>query len=511
MLVTPDRRFFVVDFRCDLAQAIPHARQMGDKLVIPYGHDEARLARNLGVEAPSPILARYDWPGRKPWDVQKATAAVLVESPRAYVLSTMGCGKTAAAIWAADYLRQSRKLGPVLVVAPLSTMTPVWERELFKLLPTAKVNVLYGSKSKRLELLRDPADFYIINHHGLGVILEELKCQHFGIVVVDELAVFRNKSTKLWKALATVVNAAEFAWGMTGAPTPQAPTDAWAQIRLLTPGRTTKTMIRFRDATMIQVSNFKWVPRPGAQDYVFAQMQPSVRFTRDDIGELPPTSFVEREVKLDSVAAKAYKLLFDKMRMATHDGQSITAVNEGVLSTKLLQVACGYIYTDRKGVFKLPNTARLDALGEVIDEADRKIIVFVPFVHALEGVSNHLRKQGHSVGVVWGGTSRAQRDAIFDNFQDKAEPRILVAHPQCMSHGLTLTAANTIIWYAPINSLETYEQANARIVRPSQTSKTFIVHLVGTPVERATYRRLKERSKLQGMLLELFRDQELEL
>ena len=79
-----------------------------------------------------------------------------------------------------------------------------------------------------------------------------------------------------------------------------------------------------------------------------------------------------------------------------------------------------------------------------------------------------------------------------------------------MSHGLTLTAANTIVWFTAPYSNESYEQANARIVRPSQTARTLIVHMSGTPVERITYARLKARGRMQGVLLDLFRSQDVE-
>ncbi len=203
-------------------------------------------------------------------------------------------------------------------------------------------------------------------------------------------------------------------------------------------------------------------------------------------------------------------MLFDKMRMITHAGESITAANEGVLQNKLLQVALGYVYTDKGTTYALSGTARLDALSEVVDECDRKLIVFVPYIHALEGVAAFLQKQGHTVATVSGSTSRGARDKIFRRFTDEADPRILVAHPQTMAHGLTLTEANTIVWFGPVNSLEIYEQANARITRPGQTSKTFIVHLGGSQVEKLAYARLRSKSKMQGLLLELFRQQELE-
>lgn len=511
--ITPDGANICTPFRPDLSTLIPHARTLewqGKRmLVIPNGHEEAKLARNVGLHIPSPILTRYRWPGATPWEIQRITAAMLTESPRAYVLSTMGTGKTRAALYACDYLLETKRIKRVLIVAPLSTLTPVWEAELFRTLPLRRAIVVYGPREKRLKLLATDAEFFIMNFHGVTMLEAAIVTKHFDVMIIDELAILRNKGTALWKAHNSVASKLRFVWGMTGSPTPMAPTDAWAQIRLLTPTRTSRSMAQFQDITMRRLSQFRWVARPEANDIVHQQMQPSVRFTRDDIAELPPTSYVEREVKLEPLAAKAYKMLFDKMRTATDGGASITAANEGILQSKLLQVACGYIYTDKKEIYELPNGPRRTALTDTIAETDRKVIVFVPFVHALEGVAAHLRSQGMDVGLVHGGVSRAKRDFIFRGFQDGKSPQVVVAHPQCMAHGLTLTAANTIIWYCPTSSLEVYEQANARIIRPGQTAKTFIVHLTGTPVERVTYARLKARGKMQGMLLAMFRDQEL--
>lgn len=505
----------VVPWQPEIASLIPHAREIahaGERmLVIPYGRDEAKLCRNLGLPVPSPIMARYDWPGnRPPWDAQKLTAAMLTESQRAYVLSTMGTGKTRATIWALDFLRREGKVKRVLIAAPLSTLSLVWEQELFAVLPHARVRVLHGERKKRRALLAEDADFYIINHHGLAVLRDELAKRGFGVFVIDELAVLRNKSSQLWKAAATVVDRIPYVWGLTGSPTPTSPVDAYAQVRLLTPNMVPKSIGGFRDLVERKVSQFKWLVRPEANQIVHRAMQPSVRFTREDIMELPPTTYIDRKVMLGAEAKAAYKMLFDKMRVKTGDGRSITAVNEGVLQMKLVQVACGYIYTDNRTVYELPNHDRLKALDDTIMECDRKLLVFVPFVHALNGVATYLRKQGHSVEVVYGATSRAARDKIFNNFRNDADPRIIVAHPQTMAHGLTLTEANTIVWYAPIDKLEIYEQANARVTRPGQTSKTLIVHLSGTPVERAAYRRLKSRASMQGVLLELFAQQELD-
>ena len=508
----------ITAWRQDLASLIPHAVSLNHEgqrfLAFPNAREEARLARNLGVPVPSPIFTNYDWCAqtsrRPPWDVQKITAAMLVENPRAYVLNSMGTGKTSAALFACDFLMRTSNVRRVLIAAPLSTLTPVWETEIFMTMAHRKAVVLHHiDRAKRVARLEQEASFYIINHHGLHLLRDELLKKRFDVIIIDELGVFRNRSTQLWKAANTVVNGISYVWGLTGSPTPQAPTDAWAQMKLLTPGRTSNSMGQFRDATMTKLSSFKWIPRPDANEVVHAQMQPSVRFQRSDVMELPPTSYVQRTVGLSPEGAKAYKMLYEKMRMLTDKGKSITAVNEGVLRTKLLQVACGYIYTDDQGVYELPQGPRHAALEEVVDETDAKVIVFVPFLHAIAGVADFLAKQGHKPAVIHGGVSRTVRDRVFTEFQTRDEPRLIVAHPGCMAHGLTLTKASTIVWYAPAPSYEVYEQANARIVRPGQLEKTYIVHLSGTPVERETYKRQQTKGRMQGMLLDLFRQQEL--
>jgi SNF2 family DNA or RNA helicase len=83
---------------------------------------------------------------------------------------------------------------------------------------------------------------------------------------------------------------------------------------------------------------------------------------------------------------------------------------------------------------------------------------------------------------------------------------VLVAQPAAMSHGLTLTAASTIVWYAPVTSHDVYQQANARITRPGQKLTQFIVHLEGTEVERRIYKRLQGKEKMQGLLLETVKE-----
>lgn len=516
MFITADTNHIVLPWRQDLAAVVPHARSVdyqGERmLVMPNRKEEAKLARNLGLAVPAPILTRFNWCGLKPWNVQRSTAALLTESQRCYVLSELGTGKTLASIFAAEYLRQTGEVKRVLITAPLSVLTPVWEKELFLANPQAQVRVLHSDKRvRRLQLLAEDATYYIVNHHGLSLLQDELIAKKFDLFIIDELATFRTMKTDLWRAARNISNGIKYVWGMTGSPRPKAPTDAWAQARLLTPERTTRTFTRFRDLTMMQVSQFKWAERAGANDIVYDAMQPAVRYTLSDVAELPSTVTIDHTVPLEPQAQQAYKLMFDKMRLMSERGE-ITAANEGVLQSKLLQVACGFMYTDDKSVYTLPNKPRLEALRDFCRASAAKVIVFVPFVHALQAIKDYLVKEGESCELVYGGTAKGARDRIFAEFQhNPLTPRVLVAHPQCMAHGLNLTSASTIVWYTATNNPEHYEQANGRIRRPGQKEKQLIVHLTGTPVERVAYGRLKARGRMQGMLLELFHQQELEV
>lgn len=165
---------------------------------------------------------------------------------------------------------------------------------------------------------------------------------------------------------------------------------------------------------------------------------------------------------------------------------------------------CGVAYNAAGGETIIPAKPRIDVVHEIIEEAEGKVIVFVPLTGALEHLAAELGKH-YSVEVVHGGTSKTERDRIFGAFQKHKDPHVLVANAGAMSHGLTLTASNTIVWYGPPTSNEIYTQANARIVRPGQKLNTLIVHIESTPVEKKMFDRLRKKGTMQGALLDLLK------
>ena len=464
------------------------------------------MLRNLGFDPPAPITAYYDWPGQyTPFIHQRSTSEFLTTNPRAFCLNGMGSGKTLSALWAFDYLRKAGIVKRMLVISPLSTLERAWGDEIFRNFFDMTFTVLHGSQDKRRKLLANNFDVYIINHDGLKnrELLGQLKEKDgLDVIVIDEIASFRNASTDRWKALFRLVNEKAWVWGLTGTPTPNAPTDAWAQCRLIEPTRVTKYYGQFRDAVMKPLTRYKWVAREGALDLVKAAMQPSIRFSREDCIDLPPTTFVTRQAELTPDQSAAFNSMLRQLKAETAGGQ-ITAINEAVKLSKLIQICCGVAY-GTAGTVAIPATNRIELVKEIIEESDSKVLVFVPLTAALLAVADALRKD-FTVEVVHGETSKTKRDLIFKDFQSGKNPRVLVANPATLSHGLTLTAASTIIWFAPINSNETYQQANARIVRPGQKLNTLIVNIEATEVERRIYARLQGKQKMQGLLLEMLK------
>lgn len=511
VVVSAKHKLVGVPVRGDLTTLYPAAKRVtmeGNELML-IKHDivSTHLLRSMGFDVPAPVVLHYDWEGGDPFDVQQKTVAMLTSNARAYVLNGMGTGKTKSALWAWRYLHRQGFAKKLLVVAPLSTLNFTWAREVFQTLPGVKVSVVYGSRAKRFERLADKeADIYIINHDGLNVIKDELaKRDDIDTLVLDELAVYRNSTAERTKVARKIAAKMKWVWGMTGSPTPNSPTDAYGQCTVVTPNTVPKFFNRFRDDVMVKVTAFKYTPKREATEKVFEVMQPAVRFTLDDVVELPDV--VERtiDIEMGPKQASVYKQM-KETAIAAVAQQQITAMNAGAVLMKLLQISTGYVYTRDKTVIPLDNDLRMNALVDAVNATDRKVIVFVPFVHALKAIKDRLDKEGYDTRAVSGATPKGERDKIFALFQNTDKVKVIVAHPQCMSHGLTLTAADTIIWFAPIPNLETFEQANARIRRIGQKHKQQILMLQSTPAEKQVYTRLRAKQKVQNLLLEMFQD-----
>jgi SNF2 family DNA or RNA helicase len=457
-------------------------------------------------------LSAYQWPrppGFTPFAHQKETAEFLATNPKAFCFNEQGTGKTASVIWAVDYLMQRGLVKRVLVVCPLSIMKSAWQADLFKFALHRTVTVAYGSAKKRKQLINSGAEFVITNFDGVSILKSEILKGGFDLVVVDEASAYKNARTDRWKTLRDICKVIKGLWMLTGTPAAQSPVDAYGLAKLVNPSRVPMFFSEFRDNVMVKVTDYRWIARPQAKHIVHNALQPAIRFEKKDCIDLPPITFIDREAPLTSQQQAFYRIL-KKQMLIEAAGEEVSAVNAAVQISKLLQIACGSVYTDSGEVVDFDVSNRLNVVQEVVDECSNKVLIFVPFSHSIELLRKYLTKNGVACEVINGDVSVNKRADVVKMFQEQQDPKVLIIQPQAASHGLTLTAADTIIWYAPCTSVETYLQANARIDRPGQVNNMTVVHIMGSPVEERMYKLLRGNISNHRQIIDLY-NQEISL
>jgi SNF2 family DNA or RNA helicase len=479
-----------------------------DSVAVHWGLKEAQMLKRLGLpDVPSPIERDYKWPGLyKPMNHQKETASFLTLYQRAFCFNEQGTGKTASAIWASDYLMEQGYIRRVLVICPVSIMQAAWQADLFKFAVHRHVDIAHGDRKKRKAIVEGVAEYVIINYDGVSIVEQEIKDGQFDLIIIDECNAYKNSRTDRFKTLRRLIEPTTWVWMMTGTPAAQSPLDAYGLAKLCVPSRTPQLYTAYRDMVMYQLTRFKWVPKPQAESVVHNLLQPAIRFEKKDCIDLPDVTHTSRFAPLTSQQTKYYKEL--KKQMLIHAvGDEVSAVNAAAQLNKLLQISCGAVYTDTDNVVEFDASNRLNILLEVIEEASHKVLVFVPFTHTLHMIQDFLTKNKVTSEIINGAVSVSKRTDAFKRFQEQDDPRVLLIQPQAAAHGVTLTAANVIVWYAPVTSTETYLQANARIDRPGQRNPMTIVHLEGSPVEAKLYSMLQNNLDFHNKIIDLYKSE----
>jgi SNF2 family DNA or RNA helicase len=437
---------------------------------------------------------------------QIETASFLTVNRKAFVFNDPGTGKTLSALWAADYLMNRGLVRRVLILCPLSIMHAAWMSDLNNsVIHRSAIVAHHAQAAKRIEMIQSDYEFVICNYDGLNLIADEINADgRFDLVIVDEANAYKTMTTKRWKTLKSIIKPDTYLWMMTGTPASQSPADAYGLAKLVNPQGVPAFFTAWRDQVMHKITMFKWAPKPTAKADVFNALQPAIRFTKEQCLDLPPVMTMVREVPLTPQQNKYYNLLKEQM-LAHAAGETITAVNAAAGVSKLLQISCGAAYTDSKEVVEFDAAPRLGVLEEILEETDRKVIIFAMFRSTIDTIHAHLTKKGISAEVIHGGVSATKRADIIQRFQNQPTPRMLIMQPQATAHGITLTAADTVVFYGPLMSVEQYIQCIARADRKGQNSdKVTVVHIQGSPIERKMFKALTAKVDDNDLLTAMF-------
>jgi len=496
---------------------VPDAQAVNGHVRVPANLANSQILHWLGFSVRNPMVD-YDWPrapGIEPFASQKHRAAFLMLNPRALDLSDMGTGKTLTALWAADALMRQHPRGTfrAIITAPLSSLRDTWEREIFtNFMGKRSAVVLYGDAKKRERLLEQEADFYIVNHDGLvgasatrrGIVLRGFAAalaerDDIKLVILDEISVYRNYTIDRAKVVRHLLGHKDYIYGLTGTPTPNAPTDAYGLVKIINPAWP-ETLTQCKDRLMFKVGQWKWLPKPNAYVTARQMLVPSIRYSLEECVDLPEMVTSEREVEF----TPQQKELWKKLKAEVHaviQGNHIDIANEAALRSKLLQMSSGAVYDSRHVAHPVDCKTRLAVLKEVIEESASKVVIFAPFtsiVHML-----HLLLRQYSRAIITSEVNEKDRADIISRFRTTKDPHLLIGDPRCMSHALNLQEASTTIWYTPTDMAEAYQQANKRTRRPGQKHVQRVVHIVSNPLEKETFKRLQRKESLQGVLMKL--------
>ena len=481
-----------------------------NEVIVYWGLEEMTELNQLvtfNQNLPSPITRDYEWSGLyEPFDHQRVTSEFLSVNKRAFCFNEAGTGKTSSALWAADYLMNEDKVKRVLIICPLSIMYSAWQGDIFNTCMHRTSQVCHGTAEKRRLIINSEYEFVIINYDGVAIVKEDIKNADFDLIIIDEANAYKSTTTSRWKTISKIVKPHTRIWMMTGTPASQSPEDAFGLARLVCPERVPKFKTAWRDRVMYQVSRFRWLPRPTSKDEVFKALTPAIRFAKDECLDLPEVMYQTRDIPLTAQASKYYKQLKNQALIET-GGEQISAVNAAAGMNKLLQISGGAVYTDTKETITFDIKPRLNSLLETVEETSHKVLVFVPYRHTINIVSEFLSKNNITNELIHGDVSARERFNLINRFQTETEPKVLVIQPQSASHGVTLTAANVVVFWSPVMSVEVYLQCIARIDRVGQKSKMTVVHLQGSPVEKRMYAMLRGKVDQHTKLVDLYREE----
>jgi SNF2 family DNA or RNA helicase len=506
----------------------------GQHVGVPATLGNIQLLCGLGFPVIGPMeLAGYDWPIKaplRPLAHQKITANFLVAHKKCFCLNDMGTMKTLSALWAADYLMEmERRNGRVcrgLVVAPLSTLESVWSEAIFRhFLGRRKCVVVHGSADQRQKLLERNVDFYVINFEGLGIGLPtERKSPLKGLIkdlhsrtdirlgIFDEASAYRHANTRRHRAARVVVGGLEYLWLMTGTPTSNGPEDAYGLAKLVN-NAFGESFTNYKHRVMMQLTQFKWVPRHGAAEAASKMLTPSIRYSIEECVDLPPCTKQVRTCELSKEQSKALRTLKQDAVLALEGGALVHAVNEAALRLKLIQTVAGAIYDGTHQSHDLNPAPRIELVKEIVEECSQKVIIAAPLTNVLHLLYKALQETedhaGFTCAIVNGETPLVERRTLFKQFGDANHRlRVLIVDPASVAHGINdLVSASVVVWYCPTDKGELYDQLNKRIDRPGQRHPTTVVQICATKIEREIFDRLDNNQAMQGLILKFARDQ----
>lgn len=408
-------------------------------------------------------------------------------------LFEMGCGKTLTTIAVAGALYNLGKIDRVLVVAPTSVCS-VWPHDLnqFATFPW-EARVLLGDKKKRLKALNELENWpfkalriAVINYestHREGI-FEALAAYKPDLIVCDESQRIKNPSAAQSKALHKLGDATPFRMILSGTPVQNNAVDLYSQYRFLDPAVYGANFYAFKNRYCIMggYGQHQIVGYRNMDELVEKEHSVACRVTKEECLDLPQQTFINRYVQFTDAEQAIYEQLRKSSFLELETGENVTATTILTMYLRLMQLTGGFLTADESTRPKQVNTAKLDALADIVDDyvvdAGKKLVIFARFRAEIAAIENLLRLRKIQYGSIYGDVPMEERGKIVDDFQTNPDTKVFVAQIQTAGLGITLHAASTAVFYSYDYNYANYAQALARIHRIGQRLPVTYIHLV---------------------------------
>lgn len=458
--------------------------------------DAERLAEDPAPLLPYPVKANlYKHQIRGANMALRAFGALDAKTPGGGFgeLFEMGCGKTLTTIAVAGALYNLGKIDRVLVVAPTSVCS-VWPHDLnqFATFPW-EARVLLGDKKKRLKALNELENWpfkalriAVINYestHREGI-FEALAAYRPDLIVCDESQRIKNPSAAQSKALHKLGDAAPFRMILSGTPVQNNAVDLYSQYRFLDPAVYGANFYAFKNRYCIMggYGQHQIVGYRNMDELVEKEHSVAYRVTKEECLDLPQQTFINRYVQFTDAEQAIYEQLRKSSFLELETGENVTATTILTMYLRLMQLTGGFLTADESTRPKQVNTAKLDALADIVDDyvvdAGKKLVIFARFRAEIAAIENLLRLRKIQYGSIYGDVPMEERGKIVEDFQANPDTKVFVAQIQTAGLGITLHAASTAVFYSYDYNYANYAQALARIHRIGQHLPVTYIHLV---------------------------------
>jgi len=427
-------------------------------------------------------------------DYQEMARDFLKKNDRAGLFLDMGLGKTAIVLSALTPAHL-----PALVVAPKRVAEHTWkaERDLWR--PDLSISVATGEPDRRKASLAEYADIHVISRDTLHDAMDAFNQRKWKTIIIDELSGYKNRGTKRWKEMAKLTKPTVIpnVWGLTGTPSSGGLHDLWAQLYLLDRGeRLGTTLTEYRENYFVpttmkisgQTIQTGYEVIPFAKEVIYNLID-DICLSMQTEGRIPLPPLTENviQIVLPDKVKEAYREIAKELLVDITDvfdgGEIHTAANKGILSSKLSQIAAGFIFGDDQDIkgerYVRLHDEKIKALRDIRESQDSPLLVAYRF--------------------------RPEREALLEAFPDAETPDspdfverwnrgeipMLISHPASVGHGLNLQyGGHTIVWTSLTWNPEEWQQFNKRLLRSGQTQPV-VVHIIearGTVDARALRR-----------------------